>query len=237
MNYQKAYNQLIESARTKTMTSYSERHHIIPRCLGGNNTKSNLVLLSAREHFVAHWLLTKIYPNHPGVNLSLHAMKASSRFHERYETKVTSKVFARVKDRLYGENGLMKNSPHYGKKHTELSKKKMSTIRSKYLQEHPEEMERVRNLSINRTPEHAAKIKAANIGQKRTDEAKRNISLAHIGKNKYGASASSKKVVVKGKIYDSVTLAHLDNKELKLPTLYYRINSKNFSDYYYPDER
>jgi len=39
---------------------YTERYHIIPKSLGGNNEKHNLVRLSAREHFLVHWLLTKM---------------------------------------------------------------------------------------------------------------------------------------------------------------------------------
>ena len=38
---------------------YVERHHVIPRSLGGSNKKSNLVALTYREHFICHWLLTK----------------------------------------------------------------------------------------------------------------------------------------------------------------------------------
>jgi len=41
--------------------SYTEKHHIIPRCLGGDNSASNLVSLSAREHFIIHKILTKMY--------------------------------------------------------------------------------------------------------------------------------------------------------------------------------
>jgi hypothetical protein len=42
-----------------------ELHHIFPSSLGGSAEKSNLVLLTYREHYVAHWLLTKIYPHEP----------------------------------------------------------------------------------------------------------------------------------------------------------------------------
>lgn len=38
---------------------YTENHHILPRSLGGSNLKSNLIRLSARKHFLAHYLLTK----------------------------------------------------------------------------------------------------------------------------------------------------------------------------------
>lgn len=64
MNYKKNYYDYINYVKTlNRKLDYSEKHHIIPRCLGGSNDKSNLVVLTAREHFLAHYLLTKIYPN------------------------------------------------------------------------------------------------------------------------------------------------------------------------------
>lgn len=45
--------------RTKNKNIYYEKHHILPRSLGGTNDKENLVLLTSREHFLCHWLLTK----------------------------------------------------------------------------------------------------------------------------------------------------------------------------------
>lgn len=60
MNYKKHYDILIERARLRVKPDgYSERHHIVPRCLGGSNESSNLVYLTAREHYVAHLLLAK----------------------------------------------------------------------------------------------------------------------------------------------------------------------------------
>ena len=64
MNYLNVYNNLINKVksegRIKSGGLYYECHHIIPKCLGGNNLKDNLVLLTAREHFIAHKLLAKI---------------------------------------------------------------------------------------------------------------------------------------------------------------------------------
>jgi len=65
MNYTKIYNSLIEKAQNRELSGYKEVHHITPRCLGGSDDKSNLVALTAREHFIAHKLLTKIYPDNP----------------------------------------------------------------------------------------------------------------------------------------------------------------------------
>ncbi len=63
MNYSKIYYSLIEKRRNNPVDTqeYFECHHIIPRCVGGNNNKNNLINLTAREHFIAHLLLTKIY--------------------------------------------------------------------------------------------------------------------------------------------------------------------------------
>lgn len=62
MNYQNIYNLLINKATARSnLNGYKERHHIIPRSLGGNDDTENLVDLTAREHFIAHLLLAKIY--------------------------------------------------------------------------------------------------------------------------------------------------------------------------------
>jgi hypothetical protein len=62
MNYQKIYDSLIERARKRTLEGCTEKHHIIPRCMGGNDEKENLVDLTPEEHYLAHQLLVKIYP-------------------------------------------------------------------------------------------------------------------------------------------------------------------------------
>lgn len=63
MDYQKIYDQLIERARNRVPEGYVERHHVIPRCMGGADKKENLVALYPEEHFTAHALLLKIYKN------------------------------------------------------------------------------------------------------------------------------------------------------------------------------
>lgn len=55
------YYQIIENARNRNLIDvYTEKHHIIPKSLGGNNRKENLATLTAREHFICHWLLIKM---------------------------------------------------------------------------------------------------------------------------------------------------------------------------------
>ena len=65
MNYTNIYNSLIEKGKSLNHVSgvYYEKHHIVPKCIGGNNTKENLVNLTPEEHYIAHQLLAKIYPD------------------------------------------------------------------------------------------------------------------------------------------------------------------------------
>lgn len=62
MNYQRIYDQIIDRAKERNLEGYKERHHILPKCLEGSNKKENLVELTAREHFICHWLLCRVYP-------------------------------------------------------------------------------------------------------------------------------------------------------------------------------
>jgi hypothetical protein len=58
--YTRVYNIIIDRARQRSIDSYTEKHHIIPQSLGGSNDPSNIVKLTAREHFICHLLLTKM---------------------------------------------------------------------------------------------------------------------------------------------------------------------------------
>lgn len=61
MNYRRLHDRLITRARNRPLRGYREVHHIRPKCLGGTDAPENLVSLTYREHFLIHWLLTKIY--------------------------------------------------------------------------------------------------------------------------------------------------------------------------------
>lgn len=120
--YARTYYSLISKAVSRNFKTrkaavsalgYVERHHITPKSLGGNNNKANLVYLTAREHFVAHWLLTKMMDTqenyHKMVN-AFWAMKLKGKKQQkqyRYSTKITSRVFEKL--RLLRREMLSKN--------------------------------------------------------------------------------------------------------------------------------
>jgi len=59
--YKKWYYCIINNAKKRghTKIRYTEKHHIIPKSLGGNNDEDNLVHLTFREHIICHMLLVR----------------------------------------------------------------------------------------------------------------------------------------------------------------------------------
>ena len=58
--YERWHDAIIARARLRRLDLYCEQHHVRPRSLGGDDSPANLVDLTYREHFLVHWLLTKI---------------------------------------------------------------------------------------------------------------------------------------------------------------------------------
>lgn len=87
MNYQKIHDAIIANAKIRTTDEYTEKHHIIPRCMSGTNDKINLVRLLAREHFLIHWMLVKIYPENNKLKFAFHLMTVRDKNQKRYTSK------------------------------------------------------------------------------------------------------------------------------------------------------
>jgi hypothetical protein len=90
--YTRWYNNIIENAKSRIIDGYIERHHIQPRSLGGTDNKDNLVDLTAREHFICHWLLTKMHIGEERGKMinALYLMQGKNQYQDRY---INSKVY------------------------------------------------------------------------------------------------------------------------------------------------
>lgn len=102
MNYKVIYDNLITQAcsedrrKDKNRPGFYEQHHIIPKCLRGSDDKNNLVLLTTREHFIAHKLLIEIYPNNKKLAIPLLFM-CSLQNNIRSKPIISSREFERIK--------------------------------------------------------------------------------------------------------------------------------------------
>lgn len=108
---------------------YHERHHIVPKCMGGTDNENNLIDLFAKEHYEAHKLLA--LENSDNYSLiyawwnmaQINGNKSQNRYvltPEEYE-EIRIKCAIVSSERVKG-----KNHPMYGKHHKNSSKKKMS---------------------------------------------------------------------------------------------------------------
>jgi hypothetical protein len=145
--YTKHYNLLIEKAKNRTLPkeTYTETHHIIPRSLGGNDDKANLVVFTAREHFISHWLLVKMLDGAERNKMvtALMFFRAKNRFSKRYQSYITGRVYElyriehanNISTRMKGNIPWNKDKigvqlgSRLGKTHSEEARAKMSATR------------------------------------------------------------------------------------------------------------
>jgi hypothetical protein len=182
MNYQKVYNDIVERGKVRDPEGYYEVHHIVPRCMGGGNEKENLTNLTAREHFIAHWLLARIYPNHRGVAFSFWAMSSMGKH------KVSSRAYEEAKNFMNTWNSQTQKeiwaNPEKRKNLSEISKK---------MWEDPEflktQKEKLKNSWTEEIKEKASKLKIQKYkddpgyGKKIAENNKRNWSDVEYRKN------------------------------------------------------
>jgi len=178
--YQTWYQNITDRARIRNLDCYTEKHHIIPRSLGGTDDTGNLVDLTAREHFICHWLLVKMNSGEDRAKMvyALRMMRAEKTGQQRYKTKITARVYENIKKEYSIINSnRVKGSGNgfYGKTHTVAARQRISEANKGRVQPLDEK----------------EKQKAAITGRKRnpfSDEWKANMSAKKQGENnpRYG---------------------------------------------------
>lgn len=99
MNYMKKYNAIIANAQNRVKPDcYTEEHHIIPRSEGGSNDASNIVTLTAKEHFMVHWLLYKDDPTIVSRTLAFKMMCDVDPSPNKTRHKASAKTVALLKE-------------------------------------------------------------------------------------------------------------------------------------------
>lgn len=206
MNYRKHYNSLISRARRRVASGYLERHHAIPKCMGGPDTKSNLVQLTPEEHYVAHLLLVKIYPGNQGLAFAAHMMTVGS----NRQNRKGNKVYGWLRRKLSG-----KKSAESNLKRSESQRRAMDCRRGKTFEEiyGPERAAQIKEKrrgytasaetrikmseslkGVAKSMEHRKKISHALTGLPRSVEHRKRLSLS-------GKRAAKR---VRGKTYEEI---------------------------------
>lgn len=183
MDYLKHYNLLIETRKNRKLdpTGYYEEHHIIPKSMGGDDEKNNLIYLTAREHFIAHWLLWRIHKNkemafafYAMVHMNKKHKITSSRIYEEcklarrtYIIELNSKIH---KGKKLNENQIKKISERFkGKEKTKEHREKigLSLKNKKKSIDHRKKISNsLKNFDWSNHIERNKKISISNMGSK-----------------------------------------------------------------------
>ena len=159
MNYQKIYNNLINRAARRISEGYVEKHHIVPRCLGGTDAKENIVSLYPEEHYLAHLLLCKVNKGNSKLLYAAMNMTSGSMINNgKRNNKAYGWLRRQYAESMSGNNNPARRIPNLQK---EAAKKRVGQKRSE---------------------ETKARMSAAQKGRTFTEETKQKMSIA--AKNK-----------------------------------------------------
>ncbi len=157
MDYKKHYELLISSRKDRKIIKgeYYETHHIVPKSMGGSNDVNNLIKLTAKEHFIAHWLLWRIYKNKE-MAFAFHLLVHNNKNH----TITSSRVYEECK--LARRPFIIENNQKYhkGKELSKEQKEKISEIFK----------------NLKRTKTHCDKISKSLTGKPKSDSHRKNLS-------------------------------------------------------------
>lgn len=145
--YTKVYYAIIKRANIRHIEGYVEKHHIIPKCLGGNDEKSNLAALTAREHFICHRLLTKMVDitfRHKLVYAAWQLCRSSKHKH----LKITSRTYETLRTELSATYTGVKRKPFSDEWRANMSKRAIGDRNNMYGKKH--RVESIEKMSINR---------------------------------------------------------------------------------------
>lgn len=124
--YQKIISKAVSQKRNRKDGNYYEKHHIIPRCIGGTNNSDNLVLLTPKEHFICHKILCEIYPNNIKIFYGYFSMAMMKKDIHKKFFNISSREYDYLRKEhiknikgsgnpMYGKEGYFKNK--FGKDH------------------------------------------------------------------------------------------------------------------------
>jgi hypothetical protein len=123
--YTKWYESIIAKAQMRVNNDgqYFEKHHIIPKSIGGTDTSENLVKLTPKEHFVCHMLLPKMtIGENRGRMIKAAWMIATMGNKYQKRVKVKSRKYCQLKDLWIKEGGLNKPKSEEHKRNISISK-------------------------------------------------------------------------------------------------------------------
>lgn len=180
MDHKRIHDAIIDRARQRGWTRksapvYVESHHIIPRCVGGLRLRNNLVCLTAKEHYLVHLLLTKIYTE-PHQKKSIYAAYlCMAGVYSGIVGKRSSRMYSEFR-KYVSEANSGENNPMWGKTTSQKQKDAVRNYR----------------LGIKESEETRQKKRLVNLGRKHKEESNEKNRQWHLGKKQSEESINKK---------------------------------------------
>jgi hypothetical protein len=150
-HYLNRYLRFIDALKNQSIDGYSEKHHIIPRSMGGGDELSNIIVLTLRQHYIAHWMLWKTYGGKMAVAFDyMNGIK-------KYGYRLTGRTI-----KLLSED---------------VSKRRSE----RPVSDATKEKQRQAKLGRKLSPEHIEKVRLASTGRFVSEDTKRKVSEAKKG--------------------------------------------------------
>jgi len=145
-HYLNRYLKFIDALKNQSIDGYSEKHHIMPRSMGGGDEPSNIIVLTLRQHYIAHWMLWKTYGGKMAVAFDyMNGIK-------KYGYRLTGRTI-----KLLSED---------------VSKRRSE----RPVSDATKEKQRQAKLGRKLSPEHIEKVRLASTGRFVSEETKRKVS-------------------------------------------------------------
>lgn len=214
MDYHRIYAEFIKDRRIRepALTGYVERHHIVPRCMGGGNEVDNIIRLTAGDHFFAHLMLAKMH----GGKLwyAVHALSNGAKIGKRVADPAfvlrARRYYASIKEgygRMHSARmkGRFKGAAHpmFGKPCSPIALEKLKQRLADGFcpMASADARAKISAALTGRamSPEWRERIAASRRGKKLSDETRAAISRGHTGLKRSAEAVAKQAAAVRGR--------------------------------------
>ena len=172
---------------------YIESHHILPQSMGGSNDDDNLVKLSARQHYLAHWMLWKAYKSKE-MTFAFFSMSNQSNQYQGRTCKINSRIYENLRNEfstLLSKTAEDKwQDPAYRQKHIDTNNsektQKLRSDKAKALWQNPDYVEKLLTSRAKARAEGRVRTDHSKCGQpgelnpmKRSEVREKNTGINH----------------------------------------------------------
>lgn len=228
--YTDLYFRIINNANSRVSEGYTEKHHIIPKSTNGDNDSDNLVTLTAREHFLCHYLLTKMFEKDTKEYVSMvrafYMMRAASKRHDRYMNSRLYETNKAAYSKIASERMSGENNPQWNRKWTDEEKAEHGAkIKGRVQPQHEKEKQiaaitgRTRDPFSDEWRDNLSKAGAGKnnsmYGKKHTADAKAKMSIKAKGRKQSAETIEKKRLAMTGNKREKKYCPHC-NRDISL---------------------